>query len=271
MSKDNTAELPDVPGLDDFIKDDIAAPAPPQDKDPQDTPPPPATDADKGNKDQFGGDYDKLLASYKQIQSFDTKVSQENATLRKEIEEMRERLDLMPPAGSYPPPDQGQNFDDMYVTDPQEAIRKEIRVERIQEFLESEQVTSPENFQERLQTATMLKNRYPHLGGSVSGTKKLFEMADKVIEQRTRSLAQKALSSFFGEDFDIEKMKESFKKEPSQTQPAQDTNAYMPDTTGATRPGTDQKDRYVKQRENAVQKGDVDSVLSSLFKEHLST
>jgi len=82
--------------------------------------------------------------------------------------------------------------------------------------------------------------------------------------------AEKSVKMLFGEDVDFEKFKGLIKKD-QQTDNKQDINlAYMPDGSGAFRTGSEpEQGSYEKSISSAADKGDVDTVLSQMFKRQL--
>ena len=269
---DDVKGLPDVEGLKDFIN---------QDKDIKKESK--ATDPNKATVDlaQFKTPED-LLKSYREVQGFSTKVSQENKDLKTRLDalermnvELNERMEVTPPVIPQAP---AKNFQDLYYENPEAAIEQKIvqnvNMLRIADVLEEEQGKNPEEFQERYAYANYLKNQYPHLSTTPQGVKKLFQIADKARDEMTKKSAYKSLKMLFGDDVDIEKLRPLIKKDAT----TQTTNlenqarnlAYMPDTTsGRSGADTTNKGDFSSQRKEAAERGDVDAVLQSIFKEAL--
>jgi hypothetical protein len=278
MSK--TDGLPDVdlgPVLDDLKQQDKdqQQQQQPQDTATQDQQQPAIEHPDRNEFGQFKSK-DELLTGYKELQGFSTRTSQENKSLKDKNTELERELELMRSGQSnYQPPGQQQtNFDETFVENPQAAIAEQVRLQRIAEILEEEQVENPQEFQERYAYVQMLGQKYPHLTKSPTGVKKLFGEADKFRTEQAKTNAHKSFNLLFGvepTEENIQKFKQAMGiTETQQTQ--QQTNigdAYMPDSTSSTRTGadTDQKPNRDQAIKQAVDDGDADAVLDNLFAE----
>ena len=227
-----------------------------------------------------------LLKSYKELQGFSTKASQERAQLKEEVEKLKQEVELArmatPQIPQYPqyqtPQQQPKTFDDMFIENPQAAIEavvqqrlsQEIQVGRIQDILEEEKAKNPNEFIERYQYASQIGSMYPHLKNSSAGIRKLFELGDKYREENIKRKAHQALNKLVGADIDIERFKKLLAE--SVTSQQQETNknaAYMPDTSMSVRTGADLKTEksYDYKLKESVAKGDEKAVLDAIFSE----
>lgn len=226
-----------------------------------------------------------LLKSYKEIQGAFTKVSQENkglaeqaaATqqLKDELDSLRQQQEL----SSYNAPTQNQqkSFDESWMENPEQTIAQQVQEQlnlaRINDVLESEDVSNPSEFQERYAYVDMLARnpQYAPLAKTPAGVKRLFKEADKLRESNLKNTLGKALS-FLNDgnalsEEQLAKAKKTLFGETKQTN--QNNDAYMPDGSTSTKSGSDQnqnQDSSVPIRE-AVKKGDVDGVLDEMFKD----
>lgn len=219
-----------------------------------------------------------LLKSYKEIQGVFTKASQENKTLKEQLASLNERLELASLQAAPTVTHQTKSFDEMFVENPQQAIdvavEQKMHFARIADVLESEEGKNPEEFQERYAVAMHLKQSYPQLTQSAAGVKKLFELGDKLRIANARKNADRIIKMTFGEDIDIAKFRDLIKKDgtPDQTPKINKNLAYMPDTSGnRIRTGTDTGRNTIDTHINdAAEKGDIDSVITNVFKKALS-
>ena len=215
---------------------------------------------------------EELLKGYKELQGFSTTTSQENKTLKEKIAQM-EREQELSQAGqqTFQPPGQQQtDFDNTFVENPQGAIAEQVRLQRVAEILEEEQMKKPDDFQER----------YPNLTKTPAGVKKLFEEADKVRVEQAKTNAHRSFNLLFGVDpteENIQKFRQAMGITGDQTNQTQQQitdvgNAYMPDSTSSTRTGadTDTKPNFDQKIQKAVDEGDVDATLDNLFARQLS-
>lgn len=268
---DQTKGLPDVdlsPVLDQIQ----------QDRQPQQTqqqtqqPAEKSEDLDLG---QFKNPKD-LLKSYKEIQGAFTKISQAQKDRERENAELKEQLNIMRLNAQAPPIRQiNQPIEQALYEKPAEVIsaiaQQEAVKMRIAEVLEEEHLKNPNDFQERYSVVNALSQnpQYVQLCRTGQGVKKLFEIADKFRDDRTKVNARKALEGFFGEPLDdeaIARLKDTVvKKKPNQDQRL--SNAYMPDTSMTTRTGatSDQNTGQQSNIDQAIKKGDVDGVLKAKF------
>lgn len=214
-----------------------------------------------------------LLKSYKEIQAAFTKVTQENKTAKERLAELNEKIELMQyntpamnPQPQYAQAQQSQaQTDDTYKT---------FTILRISEVLEEEADKNRSEFQDRYAYAQMVGREYPNLTTTPKGVKKLFEMGDKLRTEHMKKNTGKALEAVFGEplgDEAIARLRAIVKG--GNTPPTKsNTNAYMPDTSTATRaePGQNQNLTYENEISNGVKQGDVDGVIAAIFKRQLA-
>jgi len=271
---DDTKGLPDV-DLSGVVAD---LEAQNQDKEPK---------QDQEIKDQFKDDEARKKA-YKELQGFSTKVSQENKALKERLAALeaqfsatKEQQDLL--KFQLPPvQQQNKNFDDIWMENPENAIRQkvmeQVNLSRIEEVLQDEEGKNQEEFQERYAYADMLaKNpQYAHLAKTPAGIRKLFELGDKLRTERLKTSFRKSLELGFGEpvtDEEIAKFKTIIKgNQQTNNQTNNNANAYMPDSSTSTMTGAGQNqgnDASAKIRE-AANKGDLDGVLNEMFTDILA-
>lgn len=216
-----------------------------------------------------------LLKSYKEIQGYTTKTSQENKELREQLKQMEEHVRLMQvhvqPQVQQP---QQQDFDTQFINNPKQAIdnvvnqrvQETLRTATIQDVLMEEQAKNPDEFNERYNFAMLARQQYPNLVNTGAGVRMLFKVADKMRDDSLKRNADKAMKALFGQDVDYEKFKSIVKKDQGTQQPSNDL-AYMPDSSGAFRSGTEPGQvNYDKSISSAAETGDVDTVLDGLFK-----
>lgn len=227
---------------------------------------------------QFGNDPQKLLKSYKEIQGAFTKTSQENKTLKEQMAQVAEQMELIRLSQMRTPaqPQQQQkDFDQMFLENPQKAVESlaeqkaqiMLQQSKVQDVLEEENLKSPGEFGERYNYAKMVAQQYPQLATSTAGVRKLFQIGDKLRSEQQRAQAFKAVKAVFGEDVDFEKFKQFIKKDPN-TGINNNNNAYMPDIsnsngTRSDSPAVNNVDAAINE---AVSKGDPDGVIAALFK-----
>ena len=90
----------------------------------------------------------------------------------------------------------------------------------------------------------------------------LFQVGDKMRSDDLKRNAEKSVKMLFGEDVDFEKFKVLIKKDQQPDNKQGMDLAYMPDSTGAFRTGTDTGQvNFDKSISDATAKGDVDTVL----------
>lgn len=214
-----------------------------------------------------------LLKSYKEIQGFTTKVSQENAQYKEEMAKMREQLEVMQFQRQAPQqPQQPQDWNQMFIDNPEQAIAmkaNEIATTRmISDVIMEEQLANPQEFNTRLayvKNLSMTPQLAP-LANSAKGVKKLFEIADKQRSTDLQRNAREAAKMLFGEDVDIEALKAVVKKDKEQSNSQTNNlnlNAYMPDTSTSNRTGMNMNSANAdiqRQIQEATQKGDVSAV-----------
>lgn len=288
--------LPKVEGLDAVARDfldqpDKAPEVPPQQvvegQVSQQAPVEGQAKADEIDWGQFKNPKD-LLKSYKEIQGFTTRVSQENAALKAEMQRIREEMEVRQYAQTAPPPprvpDQ-KTFDQRFIENPQAAIEEVAmakayemaNTQRIAEVLEEEEGKSPADFNERVAYVKMLAQnpQFAALSRSPKGVRMLFNKADEHRKNAIARSAHESLKVIFGEEIDLDKLKTLVRKDAapstSQTQPP-NPNAYMPDLTGTMMTGADlnQAQNALKvAKDEAVKRGDPGTVAGALLREAL--
>jgi len=262
--EDDINALPNVdlgPVIDDLKKT--------ADKEPQQT----QTQTQDLDLGQFKNPKD-LLKSYKEIQSWATKISQEKKDLERQLAEEREQRELaqyQPPVQQVP---QNTIFNNQIQPDqPQYMTREEFATSRIAEVLEEEahKDGKPDpDFRERYAFAQMMASEYPNLARTPVGVRKLFELGDKRRMESLRKNANKALESIFGgplNDEETQRLVKLVKGDKATQQQTSNLNAYMPDTSTSTMSGQNQNqlpnaDLKIKE---SVKKGDVDGVIRGLL------
>ena len=292
---EDTAGLPDVQGLGEFVaanqdKDQTATPR--DDKGRFASPNQTADDQtqnqnvtqQEANQDwaQFANpdgslNHAALLKSYKEIQGFATKVSQENKTINEQVNQMQEQFELLrlqQVQPQYAQQQQAPDFDSQFIANPQEAVagvaeqraRKIFVQTQIESVLQEEHIKNPAEFQERYNYVQQVKSQYPHLTASAPGVKKLFELADRVRQEDVKRQSLRAVQMLFGDDVDLDKLKSLARRDVGN--PNNANLAYMPDSTLSNRTGMETGSRnYATEAQTAAAKGDVDSVLDSIFHE----
>lgn len=263
---DDVKGIPDVAGLDAFVQANVEQPK----SEPK--PEPKAQPDVKDNFDlgQFKNPKD-LLKSYKEIQGYTTKVAQENKALQEQLAQMQEQMRLMNMGNQPQVQPQPQDFDTQFINNPRNAIRSEamqaLREATVQEVLIEEQTKNPNEFNERYAFAMQARQMYPHLVNSGAGVRALFQVGDKMRGEALKRNAEKSVKMLFGEDVDFVKFKELIKKDQQPENNQGKDLAYMPDSTGAFRTGAESgQGNFDKSIDDAVGKGDVDTVLESIFK-----
>lgn len=228
-----------------------------------------------------------LLKSYKEIQGYTTRVSQENKTLKEQMEQIKSQMEML----SYQTPvqqprPQSQSWDDTFINKPEEAVRvtarEEARREMVamqiesvlqEEAMKTAQPGAPMNpeFDERYNYAKYLgTNYYPQLVQSSAGVRKLFELADKMRKEQMTSRAHKSLSALLGEDVDLEKFKKLVQKDTTENVKGGQQFAYMPETSTSRNRTEPEKPTFDSSINEATQRGDADTVLSLLFQKKFS-
>jgi hypothetical protein len=228
-----------------------------------------------------------LLKSYKEIQGFTTRVSQENKEKAKVIEELNGRLNKLQEEmeiRSYQAPqpmNQPQKtFEELFIENPEAAITMKANqiatVQRITEVAQEEYTKNPNEYRAREDWVKRIAQdpKYQHLGQSPQGVRKLFEMADTARKQTLQRTAQESLKVLFGDDVDIEALKAQFKKkDATPTNPQTNTlNAYMPNTNTSTRTGADissNMNDLERQKQEAIKNKDPFAVAGALLRQAL--
>lgn len=268
--------LPDVEGLAQFVADSSdtdKGTSQPIEPPTQEDLPPVTEKAEITDLAQFKNPKD-MLKSYKEIQSFTTKVSQENKALKEQLAQYQEsleiqRLQAIPQAQTQ----QTKKFDEQFIEDPEKAVEfaveRKLQTARVADVLEQEESKNPQEFQERYAYAMRLRQYYPALARSPQGVSKLFDLADRYRTEEMKKNAERSIKLLLGEDADIEKFRRLVAKE-QQAAPQNNNNAYMPDTsTGIrTEPGKHQN-AHEAQISSATEKGDIDGVIQGIFKRQL--
>lgn len=236
-----------------------------------------------------------MLKSYKEIQGAFTKMTEENKSLstkiteyEKTLQQMRDEIEIYkvktefsPPASIGEPPDVSPQLREYLGDEGMSALERlierktvnQLTTLRIVDVLNEEEGRDREDFQERLAYMYQVANQYPQLKATPEGVRKLFQLGDKLREERTKRLTDKAIKAVLGDDVDIERMKQTFKRSGASTVQTSTNLAYMPETTGSVRTGAEAetgKD-YEDRVHEAAKTGDVDSVLNLLFKQKLGT
>jgi hypothetical protein len=272
--------LPDVQGLQNLVSDEAT---PTQTKsETQTTKTTTEQQTQTPNKEeldlaQFGNDPMKLLKGYKEVQGAFTRTSQENKTLKEQLNQLNEQMELIRLSQMRQQPVQQvpqQDFDQQFINNPQKAIetlaeqkaQNLVLQSKIQDVLEEESLKNPSEFNERYAYAKIVSQQYPQLVTSSAGVRKLFQIGDKLRSEQQKQQAVKAVKAVFGEDVDFEKFRQVLKKDSSPT--GNINNAYMPDTTGAIGNRTEsQPTNVTSEITEAVKKGDPDAVIKGLFKQ----
>lgn len=263
---DELKGIPDVAGLDAFVAANTEQPGS------EAKPEPKAQPEVKENFDlgQFKNPKD-LLKSYKEIQGYTTKVAQENKALQEQLGQLQEQMRLMSMGNQPQQPQPPQDFDTQFINNPRNAIRAEamqaLREATVQEVLIEEQTKNPAEFNERYAFAMQARQMYPHLVNSGAGVRALFQVGDKMRTDAMKRNAEKSVKMLFGEDVDFMKFAALVKKDQQPENNQGKDLAYMPDSTGAFRTGTESGQvNFDKSIDDAVGKGDVDTVLDGIFK-----
>ncbi len=230
-----------------------------------------------------------LLKSYKEIQGFTTRVSQENkakdkviAELQENYNKLKEEMEIRKFQAPVAAQQQSRSFNDLFIENPEQAFElKAMQVantQRIAEVLEDEESKDRKKFPERLAYVKMLAQNpeYQQLTYSPRGVRKLFELADTSRKESMERNAHEILTNLVGGDLDIEKFKALVRKD--QQPNTQSTtanpiiNAYMPNTRTSTRTGADidnQTNDLEREKQEAVKTGDASKVAGVLLKQAL--
>ena len=289
---EDVSGIPDVAGLENFVKANSEQPGEPEKTrdDKGRFVPQPQSQAELKRLKSFQNpdgtlNLENVDKSYGEIQGLATKTSQENKELKEQLAQMQEQMRLMQASYQHPAPPQTQapDFDTQFINDPKKAIdnvvsqrvAETIRTLTVQEVLSREQMKNPDEFHERYGYAMRARQMYPNLVNSSAGVEMLFQLGDKMRESDLRRNANKFLKAAIGEDVDLEKFKTMIKKDQSTDPHANKQDlAYMPDSSGAFRTGPPSGNTVQSHDaaiNDAVQKGDPDTVLQHLFRKKLST
>lgn len=241
----------------------------------------PVVDGQAGNDDELPPEFKnpkEMLKSYKEIQGFTTRISQENKQLKDELQRLKEDAEIRQYQTARQPQAQAKSWDEIFMDNPEKAIEikasQAANVQRVQEILDEKRQENPDEFQERFAYVNMLAQR-PDLAPltyTPKGVQKLFEMADKTRKDQLVKKAHESLKAIFGEDIDIEKFKAIVKKDTQTNQPttAHSLNAYMPDTRTSTRTGADVNNNandLERQKYEAIKAGDATKVAGLLLQQ----
>jgi predicted RNase H-like nuclease (RuvC/YqgF family) len=227
-----------------------------------------------------------LLKSYKEIQGYTTRVSQENKTLKEKAqraEELENRLNQLQQEmelRQYQMPQQPvqqKSFEEMFIENPEQAIAMKANeiatIQRIQEVGLEERAKNPQEYVKRAETVQKLAldPRLQHLQYSAQGVRKLFEIADVVRKKETAYMTRQMLN----DPIVVETLREKLGIQNNNTNSNPQTNlAYMPDTGTSYRTGQDmlngQMTEIRRSKEEALQKGDVGGVTRALIQEALN-
>lgn len=230
-----------------------------------------------------------LLKSYKEIQGYTTRVSQENKEKARQIEELNTRLNQLQEEMELrrfqpqrPQPQQQKSFEELFIENPEMAITMKANeiatAQRIREVAEEEYNKNPQEYVERSAWVQRLAQdpRLQSLSFSPQGVRKLFQIADDTRKKSLQQNAHRAIKEIFGENVDLDKLRGLLSTSGNSTSTNPQTpnlNAYMPDTRTSTRTGADmnlQINDIKAQKEEALKKGDVSGVAKSLLAEALT-
>lgn len=242
-------------------------------------------------------DAESVLQAYKEIQGAFTRVSQENKALKEQIGKgggdsekvaqleaqlnaMREEAELMrlqsqPSAQNTR---QNRSFDESWMESPEktidERVQAQVAIARINDVLLEEEMKNPVEYPQRYREADALATRYPQLAKTPQGVRKLFALADDIRNKSMQEISKKTLGYILGENPTEEKLakfKKLFETEEDK-KTKQDNNAYMPEGSPSNRSSNADTSAARKQHEinEAARKGDVDGVLSGMFKDILA-
>ena len=226
---------------------------------------------EKKNLAQFKSEAE-LLKAYKELQGAFTRTSQENKDLKaitEELKTLKEQISLSQQQTFTP--EMPANFDEQYIENPHKAIQDAVLFNRVQEVLEDEQESNPQEFPLRYDYAQRVISQYPNLAKSGRGVAKAFKLGDKLRKDALKQSTSIAIASIFGEplnDEEIAKLKALVKGDKTITdnKNKSNSNAYMPDTSILTRNRTGTKPDADDEIIIAKNKGDVDGVLNGIFK-----
>jgi len=213
-----------------------------------------------------------LLKSYKEVQGAFTNVTQSIKEKEAEIQRLQEELELSRGAQHpYQDPVVNQNYNSY--EDPELTVARQVNQTLIANVLRKEESKNRNEFHERYAYVQMLAKQYPHLAQTPDGVETLFEKSDRVREERMKVASQRALESVFGQPLNegqLKKLKETIGITESTKTETQQTNAldaYMPDTSSASRnrTGLDNQKDYDSKITEAAEKGDIDATLQNVF------
>jgi len=234
-------------------------------------------------------DADALLKGYKELQAAFTQSSSKSKELEQKIAELEQERELLQGAGSYATqpqyPNQTETNDDpamQFLSNPSKAVADQVNLTLIGNEIEKEQVKDRAAFPERYAYVKELAAQYPHLTKSPAGVSKLFEQADKVRKDRTKTIGIRTMEAIFGQPLNqgqLEKLgqligiagEKGEQTGQSGTNVNLNSGAYMPDSSSVSRnrsgTGTPTHDDKIR---DAANKGDVDATIDALFQKVLS-
>jgi len=223
-----------------------------------------------------------LLKSYKEIQAAFTKVSQENKALKEkgddpervaqleaELNQMREEAEMLRLQSAPQNTQQSRSFDESWMESPEatidQRVEQKLAIARINDVLLEEESKNPNEYPERYKIADALATKHPQIAKTPQGVRMLFQMADKMREKSMREMSKKTMEFLREEYPDFDK----FLKRKDKKESKQDNDAYMPDGSTSTRLGADANTDANKRNRisEAVERGDVDGVLSGVFQD----
>ena len=226
-----------------------------------------------------------LLKSYKEIQGYTTRVSQENKALKDKTAELEENLKQLKEEieiRNYQAPAQQQQgnqktFEELFVENPEQALEmKAMQVantQRVAEVLEEEKLANPSKFSERVKEMRELLSDNPQmrpLSYSPKGVKKLFEFADKSLKEKVAKRAREFMDFLTEQGIDIRTLANNSTQ--TQTTTANPLDAYMPTTRTTTRTGADVDiplNELERAKQEAIKTGDASKVAGVLIKQAL--
>lgn len=225
---------------------------------------------EKKNLAQFKSEAE-LLKAYKELQGAFTRTSQENKDLKaitEELKTLKEQISLSQQQTFTP--EMPANFDEQYIENPHKAIQDAVLFNRVQEVLEDEQESNPQEFPLRYDYAQRVISQYPNLAKSGRGVTKAFKLGDKLRKDALKQSTSMAIASIFGEplnDEEIAKLKALVKGDKTITDNKNkiNLNAYMPDTSSLTRNRPESTTAANDDIKSTAKKGDVDGVLNKMF------
>ena len=266
---DDMKGIPDVdlsPIIDDLEKDSTQREPQQQQQQPQQ------------QRNEFGQfkSPEEVLKGYKEVQSFATKVSQENKALKEQMQSLNVQIELarLSQQQTYYPQQQQQQQQQEPTLE--QNIDRIVAVHEIANVLEEQAEANRAEFQERYAYAQMVSREYPQLATTRRGVTKLFQLGDKLRADYLKKNASRALESILGSPLgeeEINKLRTLVKGDKAIMQNQQfNSNAYMPDTSTSTRSGSEmnRNPNLDVDINESVKQGDVDGVLKGIFSKILA-